>query len=284
MKLAPVLLLSVAILTVLHANKRIKNVELISAAEAESMIIAEEKAKADRRAEVQALIDSAYVEEEFTHQKSGQRKMVLRRVKPSRELLEAAKDKLVQEFKTEEALSVEIAPFIRVIDEHRLENLSLVVTNFDDLYSRVKWRYEDHEFEIWSNIQLSYLHSIGNFEYNEVNYNYFGFFDLIESEVEKERAATYTFHGHKYESRWEDPPVRFGREPEYAVVAEDPESVPEKLYEQMDAVYGYYLENEEKLRTHYTNLRTMNQVREKYKAEHPEPKRDRVMIMWPKEK
>ena len=71
--------------------------------------------------------------------------------------------------------------------------------------------------------------------------------------------------------------------PEYVVVAEDPKSVPEKLFEQMDAVYGYYLENEAKLRTHHANLKTMSEAREKYEAEHPEPKRDRVMIMWPKE-
>lgn len=245
------------------------------------MIIAQEKAKADRRAEVQALIDSAFVEEEFIHLKSGQRKMVLRRVKPSRELLDAARERPIPQFDFKKPTNTEVPSFLGDIDDYKLEHLSLVVTNYDDSYSRIKWRYESQEFEIWSNIQLTYLHPIGDFEYEGVNYNYFGFFDLIEFEVEKERAETYPLHGHKYKSRWEDSPVTFGKEPEYVVVAEDPKSIPEKLFEQMDAVYGYYLENEVKLRTYHDNLKTINQARAKYKAEHPEPERDRVIIMWP---
>lgn len=183
MKIAPALVLFLSILSVLQANERIKNVELISPADAEAVIVAQKKAKADRRAEVQALIDSAYVQEEFVHQKEGERKIVLRRVKPSRALLEAAKETPVEKFDTKKPTHVVTPSLVAEIDDYILEHLSLLVTNYDDLYSRVKWRYEDQEYEIWSNIQLTYMHSIGDFKYNGINYNYFGFFDMIESDV-----------------------------------------------------------------------------------------------------
>ena len=73
----------------------------------------------------------------------------------------------------------------------------------------------------------------------------------------------------------------FSEEPEYVVIIEDPESVPEKLYEQTTALLTHYLLEEENLRVAYLNRKMMSAARAKHSAENPETPEDSVMLLWP---
>jgi hypothetical protein len=124
---------------------------------------------------------------------------------------------------------------------------------------------------------------INSFEAGGVHYDYFGFVYEISREIEEERAATWSFHGHEYESRWKTPPVKLSStEPEYVVVANDPASVPDKLFEQMDALFGYYLENQAYLQIAHENMEKLSKARAAYReANPPDPTEESVTIFWP---
>lgn len=171
----------------------------------------------------------------------------------------------------------------RLWENHRHETLSFSVTNYDDLYSEITWRdlETQHRFSVWTNVSLVHLPVISSFKLDGVNYSYFGFSENIDSEVEKERTGQHYFNGrrYEYESRWKEPPVGFAEDPEYVVIAgEDGAVVPDKLYEDMDSVLRYYLENEESLRISHLNSVALAQARDKYRSENPPQPEESVLI------
>jgi len=98
--------------------------------EAETIIQAEENAKQQRKAEIDAEIEVAVVEEEF-HRKQGRRKVVLRRVKP-----------LVKPETVQANGEIEVAEILSANPDQkceiplvRLEMIQLNAKNYDDLYS-----------------------------------------------------------------------------------------------------------------------------------------------------
>jgi hypothetical protein len=251
----------------------------MSQAEAEAIVENREKAKAERRAEIQALIDSALVDEEFVHSE-GERKVILKRVKPIGAFV-AEKNTPTQQKK---AVSRNFEAFEPT--DYRIEHISMYTVVYNQSHSKITWRDHEHEefseFTIWTNIPLTYLRPLSSFEAEEVYYNYMGFVDSVDSEMELERANNYLFHGHKYKSRWKDSPVAFSDEPEYVVIAAGASAIPSKLYEQMDAVLSHYLEHEDSFKIQHENAETMNAAVKKYRTENPVKPTDKVMIMWPK--
>lgn len=244
--------------------------------EAETIIQAERNAKQQRKAEIDAEIEVAVVEEEF-HHKQGRRKVVLRRVNP-----------LVKPQTVQANGEIEVAEILSANPDQkceiplvRLEMIQLNAKNYDDLYSEITFRDENTEFTIWTNIALNYLQGIDSFTFDNVRYDYFGFIDKISSELEQERVEKWIHKGHSYETRWKELPVVFSEEPEYVVITEDPESVPEKLYEQTTALLTHYLLEEENLRVAYLNRKMMSAARAKHSAENPETSEDSVMLFWP---
>jgi hypothetical protein len=169
------------------------------------------------------------------------------------------------------------------MEDYRHETLSFSVTNYDDLYSEITWRDLETQqtFSVWTNVSLVHLPVISSFKLEGVNYSYFGFSENIDSEVEKERTGPHYFNGrrYEYESRWEEPPVGFTEDPEYVVIAEENGAVvPEKLYEDMDAVLRYYLENEESLRVSHLNSLAISRAREEYRRNNPSQQEESVLI------
>ena len=161
--------------------------------------------------------------------------------------------------------------------------ISLHVTNYDDVYAKIRWQDGRESFDIWTNIPTPYIQNLSNFHYNDVNYTFFGFVDQVDSAVEEEiRRETLDSGVTDYTSRWKVPPVSLSEtEPEYVVIADDTEIVPEKLFEQVEAILVHYLENEDSLRVQYLNNKTMQRAREDYKKANPEKAENSVLIMWP---
>jgi hypothetical protein len=273
-----VLLLSLLTAT-LFADVTVEEPRLITQKEAEEIISAREEAQKKHRAEIRALIDSALVDEEFVHN-NGKRKVILRRVKPVGAFVAKAKGVSA---KGRAAVSHDLRAFEPV--EYRMEHISMYTVVYNHSHSEITWRDSEDgqsfEYTIWTNVPLTYLRPLTSFEAEDVHYSYMGFVDLVDSKWEQERADNYSFHGHKYKSRWKDSPVTFSNVPEYVVVADDPSAVPAKLFEQMDSLIGYYLEQENSLRIQHENAETMNTAMKKYRDENPETPTDRVMIMWP---
>lgn len=171
------------------------------------------------------------------------------------------------------------------VQNNQWEMISFSAYRYDDLYAAITWREQgaSESYTLWTNIPLKFLPALNSFESDGVHYDYFGFVYEISREIEEKRAKTWEFHGQVYESRWKTPPITLSAtEPEYVVVASDPSSVPDKLFKQMDALFGYYLENEVNLQVAHENMEKLSDARAAYReANPPDPTEESVTIFWP---
>lgn len=258
------------------ASSAEKSLEPISQSEAEAIVLKQEMAKAARNAEFRAMLESVPAVEEFAYSK-GNHQVVHRRIQPRKKQVKA---------KVEEAPTVALSfsempvgPLGEYSKTVRSEMISIHATNYDQLYSEITWRDDAEKFTVFTNIPLTYLQVIGSFEFEDVHYSYFGFVDQIDSDAERERVTNSSLHGHSYKSRWKDAPVSFSREKEYVVVTEHEDVIiPEKLYDQMSAILGYYTQNEETLRVSYENAQRMRKAYSDYREKNPPQPEDSVVI------
>lgn len=224
-----------------------------------------EEAKQKKQAELTALLKSVDAMEEHSFYKDDC--LVIHR------RIQTPKKKNAAPIQTIQQQVSAISPLTDLVpQEHLAETLSFHVTNFDDLYSKITWRDGPDTFFIWVNRAFTYLPAINQFAWEGVHYSYFGFADYVDSKIEAERAGQHLFEGQIYEytSRWEEPPIEFGKKPEYIVIPEEPGvTVPEKLYTQMDAVFSYYLAERKSLRIQSKNTKRLNRARKQYLRENP---------------
>jgi hypothetical protein len=194
-------------------------------------------------------------------------------------------DKQISRTWTEE----EWAAMIAAQPEH--QSISLAVTVFGDEYSKILWREPrekderrkaPEEFEIWTNVNLNYLRPISSFDRDNIVYSYMGFTSTITREDEAWLRAYAKERGYDYESRWQSPPVRFiDGKAEYVVVEAEERRIPPELYEQMDALFSHYLENEDKLKAEFQRSEVLRKARETYLKENPPEPKDVIINHWP---
>lgn len=243
--------------------------------------------KALREANRKAELESMAVAESRVLQKEGHRVTINRVVPPRLKAAPAGKPsgRKASRTWTEE----EWAAMIAAQPEH--QSISLSVTVFGDEYSKILWREprdEDErrkapeEFEIWSNVNLNYLRPISSFDRDNIVYSYMGFTSTITREDEARRRGYAKERGFDYESRWQSPPVRFTEgKAEYVVVEAEERRIPPELYEQMDALFTHYFENEARFKAEFLRSEALGKAREAYlKANPPEPK-DVIINHWP---
>jgi len=161
------------------------------------------------------------------------------------------------------------------------EQISMGANVYGDEYSEITWRDREtkSEFTVWTNISLNYLSPIHSIEDDAYEYLYFGFVTNYTREGEAKRLKMGKAHGYvDVESRWKSPPVKFSPDRfEYVVVEEAETEVPEKLYRQLDAMFGYYVANRENLEIQQRNSEVMRAARKKYlEANPPVPKRTMI--------
>ncbi|NBB79130.1 MAG: hypothetical protein GVY36_06735 [Verrucomicrobia bacterium] len=171
------------------------------------------------------------------------------------------------------------------------QSISLSVTVFGDEYSKILWRKPrsaeensdaPQEFEIWTNVTLKYLTPISSFERDGIVYNYFGFGERITREGEVRRGALAENRGYDYKSRWQEPPMDFTTgQSEYVVVNDGSRSIPAELYQQMDALFGHYLENEDRFKTAFQRGQALRKAREAYLKESPPEPKEVIINHWP---
>jgi hypothetical protein len=171
------------------------------------------------------------------------------------------------------------------------QSISLSVTVFGDEYSKILWRKPrdpeenrqiPEEYEIWTNVNLNYLRPIGSFDRDRVVYNYMGFTETITRKDEAWRRAFAKERGHDYTSRWQPSPVGFTEGmTEYVVVESEQRHIPLELYQQMDALFAHYLENEDRLKAQFLRSKALEKAREAYLKEHPPEPKDVIINHWP---
>lgn len=252
---------------------------LLTETEAFEIIAARESAAEAKKLEQRLRIESAYVEEEFVVQEGG-RDVILRRVAKPLYLADKTEASAPE---LETTLSAP-APFLELSENFtKNEFLSISVTNYDDQHSKIVWRDGADVFEVWTNVATQYLRVLHTFEFGGYSYNHLGFVDHVSAELEAERMAMATALGHApFETRWKEPPVAFSPDyPEYVVVTDHPETVPEKLYRQIEALLTVYLMREDALRVAYLNQETLEDARKAYREANPAEPEDSVLIMWP---
>ena len=165
------------------------------------------------------------------------------------------------------------------------------MTVFGEDYSKILWRKPRNaaerrkapeKFEIWTNVNLNYLRLISSFDRDGVVYDAFVFTDTVTRKTEASRRAFARKYGHDYQSRWQKPPVRFtaGR-PEYIVTEPEERKIPPELYEQMDALFAHYLENEAKFKSEYLRNEALRKAKEQYLKENPPQPKDVIINHWP---
>jgi len=223
-----------------------------------------------------------------TVQKEGHR-VTINRVEPPR-LKFAPKPTSFDREATRTWAEEEWAAMVAAQPEH--QSISLSVTVFGDEYSKILWRKPRdteerskealEEFEIWTNLNLNYLRPIGSFDRDHVVYSYMGFTDTITREDEAWRRAYAKERGYDYEPRWQLSPVPFiDGKPEYVVVESEERQIPPELYQQMDALFGHYLEHEERFKTEFLNNEALRKAREAYLKENPPQPKDVIINHWP---
>jgi len=288
MKFSITLFLSIFSVTAGHAEILSSTPQPISETEARAIIEQRMVDQATREANRKAELESMSSRETRTVQKEGHR-VTINRVEPPQLKVAPISPSLDSEAKrvwTEE----EWAAMIAAQPEH--QSISLSVTVFGEEYSKILWRKPrdkderskeaPEEFEIWTNVNLNYLRPISSFDQDNVVYDYMGFTSTITREAEAWRRAYAKEHGYDYESRWQVPPVRFtDGTAEYVVTESEERRIPPELYQQMDALFRHYLENEERFKAEFKTNEALREAREAYLKENPPKPKDVIINHWP---
>lgn len=250
--------------------------KLLSNAEAEAII---KDRRAQREASEEAYrkqaLDQTAIEERTLVK--GKQKILFRKVEALPQLKASVQDTADESSATSNSGTANF----ELIAEYRHENISLGANVYGDKYSEVTWRDTEtgKTVTVWTNFSLNYLKPIVSFSSGDVHYDYFGFVTNYTLEGEETRIQVAKEHGYDAESRWKYPPVSLSDNTnEYYIEAPWDTEIPDKLYRQLDALFGYYLEHEERFRIEYLNAKALHAA---YKADlkaNP-PKEPKEVIM-----
>lgn len=250
----------------------------LSEAEAIEILRAKREAKAASELARKQRILGTEAESETIVDK-GSHSMILRRVG-----WKDLQPKPVAE-KKEPTQSVSFDEIIPSDSKHSL--ISVGSTVYDEKFTEVTWREPGvsgaKPFTIWMNRNLKYITVINHFDLNGVNYSYIGFVSSVDTNhfithpVTGERIRPYDIPD------WIPTEDDFpGDEASYLVLVEDESVVvPELLYEQMDALLIYYVDNKADLISAHERAETMRRASKLLDEIEPEKKEDIVINYWP---
>lgn len=254
---------------------------LITQVEADAIIEARMQAKADQDKAMREKINSMAVVEE-NHIRAGGKDVIIRRVvaPPSEnESPQKSTAQLSESQRTRSGSGFEFPEYTR-----RHEMISVSAQIFDDNHSKVVWRDQEtgEAFDIWTNINVVWLNPLSSFDTEDTHYSYFAMTERVNPSDEKKRQKTADKMGYSYKSRWQESPVVLSSEhPEYVVVTETARAVPEKLYQQMDALFAFYLEERNSLEVAFKNAEKLKISHEKYMKENPPQPKPSITNFWP---
>lgn len=247
--------------------------ELLTDTSARAEVSSEAISKEARyQAKLSILLEEEIVNSHVVFQ--GEDQLIINAVKPvSLEPLRKTNKTEVSNSPEKALTAEEFAVKLAAMDK-RFEYISVRTTVFGDSHSLVMWRDRDtgNDYEVWTNVSLLYLRFADSFKSEGIRYDYFGLpTQVYTREKEATRIRLAKKHGYKklstLRTRWKEPPVDF-REGllEYYVVAKQHTEVPEKLYRQLDALFGYYLKNQQSLKVRHLNAKKIAEARAQYRA------------------
>ncbi|TVP77431.1 MAG: hypothetical protein EA353_10495 [Puniceicoccaceae bacterium] len=254
-------------------------------AQADAVIAMEMEARAAREAARKAFMEAvpAFEEWEVDH---GAYKTILRRVAPPEPVKLSNRTSTSEVAAEPQWTEAQFAAWIA--EQPSPRKLNLTATVFDETLTKVTWRDESRmKWTILSNIDFRYLRGVVQFEDKTNRWMSFLFVDEVDSTREKEIALHAAEKGFQYEPRTLEPwlslvPADFmsSTEPEYIIMADSESTIPEALYEELDALHRHYAANEEQLIAAYEYDKVMSAARRAWhEANPPEPK-DTVINFW----
>lgn len=251
--------------------------ELLTPDQAEAIVKQRRSNKeASQRAQRLAALGEKAIEARVLNLEDGQQ-VVFRRIAPTPGV------NAQEEVDTVQFVEASLPSVGSIIPSEELahESIHLGANVYGDDYSEVTWRDQEsgQSFTVWTNINLNYLRPINAFEAEDIQYDYFGFVTVYSYETEHVRPAMTTGQGAFIESNWKTPPVVFSTEHyEYFVDVPLDSQVPEKLYRQLDALFGYYLANLERLEIEHKNAQLLQAAQKRDLEENP-PKKPKQIIL-----
>jgi len=259
-----------------------QTLKFVSSTEADAIISsrmkAHEKAENSRRESIEA--KTAERTWEFLKRDGSGMKTIFRRVSPPPAPAAAPKNELSGREWTEE----EMADFLgREAEGKPRLDLSLSATVYDAEITEMRLWHDGERYKILSNVPFSYLQVIGNFEDETAQWSYFGMVDRVDIEKEARYAERAKAFGGEYTPRPRPDRSLFRSMefPEYLVLAERDQVIPEDVFARLDAIHAYYLANEEKLAIRYQRREALAEANRKWREENPEEPKDTIINFWP---
>jgi hypothetical protein len=249
--------------------------QLLTDAEATAIVVAQEEAKVASYQAKLAKLSNVEVVNTRTVDHNGQQ-LIINAIKPP--VLEAA-----PEPETEQGDATTPAEFFSEAQEFISETISMGGNVYGNEHSKITWRDSETgaTFVVWSNVSLNFLRPMMSFKVGDYDYNYFGFVTSYTREMDEQRQQFAAEHGAEVEPLWEEPPVSFTEEQyEYYVETDDSSQIPEKLYRQLDAIFGHYLANKEAWEVEYHNSQKLAEKRKEYLEANPPVPQPTVINFW----
>ena len=250
----------------------------LTATEAEAIVEARMNARAAAKAARRDALDSRAAFAEWEATKSDGTKTVFRRVAPppAPPVREGA-DPVRSE------PSAELAEFLRrQADAKPPKYISLSATVYDGEISGIRLWHEGQRYEVLSNVSFTYLQVIGSFEDETAEWSFFGMVESVDREEEAHFAADARALGAEYTPRARPDKSLFSsmEVPEYHVLAEPGQKIPEGVLDRLDAIHAYYLANERTLAIRHQRREALAAAHRKWREENPEEPQDTIINFW----
>jgi len=107
--------------------------------------------------------------------------------------------------------------------------------------------------------------------------------DRVDAEEEARFAEQVKAFGGEYTPRTRPDKSLFTsmEVPEYLVLAERGQEIPEEVFTRLDAIHSYYLANEKTLAIKFQRREALAEAHRKWREENPEEPKDTIINFWP---
>lgn len=161
-------------------------------------------------------------------------------------------------------------------------NISLSATVYDREVTEIRLWHEGEQYRALSNVAFHHLQTIGNFEDETAYWSFFGIVVSVRAEDEAEAAEQARALGYRYNPQPRPDQSLFSSLdiPEYLILAERGQAVPEGVLARLDAIHSYYLANEPTLASRHQRREALAEAHRKWRKENPEPATDTIINFW----
>ncbi|MFP4352775.1 MAG: hypothetical protein ACLFRP_08815 [Puniceicoccaceae bacterium] len=247
--------------------------------EAEAIAEARMNARAAAEAARREALESEAALAEWEAAKGDGTRTIFRRVAPPPAAPSSPEAEPVRRGHTEAELAELLRP---QADAKPPRNIFLSATVYDGEVSEIRLWHEGERYEALSNVAFTHLQVIGSFEDETAHWSFFGMVESVDREKEARLAEEARALGAEYSPRIRPDGSLFTSTevPEYVVLADRHESVPEEVLARLDAIHTYYLANERTLAIRHQRREALAEAHRKWPRENPEEPKDTIINFW----